>query len=222
MGGHRPGARRGAEPSLRAGRGDQPQGQSGDALPGWDQPAHRRAQRQLLRRLLRRRRAPAGRFRPRRSCRTRCSPRPTCPTSRPWCRSSTWSRLSAPRGRADRRAPAAGWSSRASTSTSGSSPRCRATTTRTPCASCSARASSTGSPGSRRRSTSGSPTSSCSSTGASRERSREELKEVLKSAGGIFDRLHREMKENNLDIYKAGPWNAGLEPFPRKFGARKR
>jgi hypothetical protein len=51
-----------------------------------------------------------------------------------------------------------------------------------------------------------------------RERSREELKEALHSAGGIFDRLHREMEENNLDIYKAGPWNAGLEPFPPKIG----
>ena len=51
-----------------------------------------------------------------------------------------------------------------------------------------------------------------------RERSMEELKEALKSAGGIFDRLHREMEENNLDIYKAGPWNAGLEPFPPKIG----
>ena len=52
-----------------------------------------------------------------------------------------------------------------------------------------------------------------------RERTREELKEALRSAGGIFDRLHREMEENNLDIYKAGPWNAGLEPFPPKIGS---
>ena len=52
-----------------------------------------------------------------------------------------------------------------------------------------------------------------------RERTREELKETLRSAGGIFDRLHREMEENNLDIYKAGPWNAGLEPFPPKIGS---
>jgi hypothetical protein len=49
-----------------------------------------------------------------------------------------------------------------------------------------------------------------------RERSEGELKESLRSAGGIFDRLHREMEENNLDIYKAGPWNAGLEPFPQR------
>jgi hypothetical protein len=52
-----------------------------------------------------------------------------------------------------------------------------------------------------------------------RERSREELKETLHSAGGIFDRLHREMEENNLDIYKPGPWNAGLEPFPQTAGS---
>ena len=51
-----------------------------------------------------------------------------------------------------------------------------------------------------------------------RERSKEELKETLHSAGGIFDRLHREMEENNFDIYKAGPWNAGLERFPPKIG----
>jgi hypothetical protein len=52
-----------------------------------------------------------------------------------------------------------------------------------------------------------------------RERSREELKDALHSAGGIFDRLHREMEENNLDIYRAGPWNAGLEPFPPRTGS---
>jgi hypothetical protein len=52
-----------------------------------------------------------------------------------------------------------------------------------------------------------------------RARSEEELKVALRSAGGIFDRLHREMEENNLDIYKAGPWNAGLEPFPPKIGS---
>jgi len=47
-----------------------------------------------------------------------------------------------------------------------------------------------------------------------RERTEDELREVLRSAGGIFDRLHWEMEENGLDIYKSGPWNAGLEPFP--------
>jgi hypothetical protein len=52
-----------------------------------------------------------------------------------------------------------------------------------------------------------------------RERSEPELAEALHSAGGIFERLHREMEENNLDIYKPGPWNAGLEPFPPKIGS---
>jgi hypothetical protein len=47
-----------------------------------------------------------------------------------------------------------------------------------------------------------------------RERSLAELKDALHHAGGIFDRLHREMEENGLDIYRSGPWNAGLEPFP--------
>ena len=44
--------------------------------------------------------------------------------------------------------------------------------------------------------------------------SREELKEALHSAGGVFVRLQREMAENNLATYASGPWNAGLEPFP--------
>jgi hypothetical protein len=52
-----------------------------------------------------------------------------------------------------------------------------------------------------------------------RERTGQELKEALRSAGGIFDRLHHEMEENNLDIYRPGPWNAGLEPFPPKIGS---
>jgi hypothetical protein len=52
-----------------------------------------------------------------------------------------------------------------------------------------------------------------------RARTKEELKESLRSAGGIFDRLHGEMEENNLDTYKAGPWNAGLEPFPPEIGS---
>lgn len=47
-----------------------------------------------------------------------------------------------------------------------------------------------------------------------RERTREELQEALRSAGGVFDRLHFEMAENGLDVYESGPWNAGLEPFP--------
>lgn len=47
-----------------------------------------------------------------------------------------------------------------------------------------------------------------------RERTGEELKEALKSAAGIFERLQLEMAENDLATYKPGPWHAGLEPFP--------
>jgi hypothetical protein len=55
-----------------------------------------------------------------------------------------------------------------------------------------------------------------------RERSGEELEEALKGAAGIFERLHREMEENNLAIVRAGPWNAGLEDFPPVPGAGQR
>ena len=47
-----------------------------------------------------------------------------------------------------------------------------------------------------------------------RERSEEELKEALRGAGGIFEKLQREMDEDGLHTYQPGPWNAGLEPFP--------
>jgi hypothetical protein len=47
-----------------------------------------------------------------------------------------------------------------------------------------------------------------------REHSEAELKQALRSAGGVFDRLHREMEENDLATLLPGPWNAGLEPFP--------
>jgi hypothetical protein len=49
-----------------------------------------------------------------------------------------------------------------------------------------------------------------------RERTEDELKQVLRAAGGIFDRLHREMEENDLATLLPGPWNAGLEPFPNE------
>jgi hypothetical protein len=49
-----------------------------------------------------------------------------------------------------------------------------------------------------------------------RELTSEELVEALHSAGGIFTRLHREMEENDLATLKAGPWNAGLEDFPKR------
>jgi hypothetical protein len=47
-----------------------------------------------------------------------------------------------------------------------------------------------------------------------RELSREELEAALKGAGGIFERLRREMVEDGLHTFKPGPWYAGTEPFP--------
>ena len=47
-----------------------------------------------------------------------------------------------------------------------------------------------------------------------RERSREELRAALKNAGQLFRRLRAEMEESGLHTYPAGPWHAGLEPFP--------
>jgi hypothetical protein len=46
------------------------------------------------------------------------------------------------------------------------------------------------------------------------ERSAEELREALKNAGQLFRRLRAEMEESGLHTYPAGPWHAGLEPFP--------
>jgi hypothetical protein len=47
-----------------------------------------------------------------------------------------------------------------------------------------------------------------------RERTREELRAALKNAGQLFRRLRSEMDESGLHTYPAGPWHAGLEPFP--------
>ena len=47
-----------------------------------------------------------------------------------------------------------------------------------------------------------------------RERTEAELGAALKNAGELFKRLQREMEESDLHVYPAGPWHAGLEPFP--------
>jgi hypothetical protein len=47
-----------------------------------------------------------------------------------------------------------------------------------------------------------------------RERTREELRAALKNAGQLFRRLRSEMDESGLHTYPAGPWHAGMEPFP--------
>jgi hypothetical protein len=46
------------------------------------------------------------------------------------------------------------------------------------------------------------------------ERSERELREALKNAGQLFRRLQSEMGESGVQTYAAGPWNAGLAPFP--------
>lgn len=47
-----------------------------------------------------------------------------------------------------------------------------------------------------------------------RERSDGELKAALKNAGLLFRRLRAEMDEEGIHTFPAGPWYAGLEPFP--------
>jgi len=47
-----------------------------------------------------------------------------------------------------------------------------------------------------------------------RERSAGELKEALRNAGQLFRRVRSEMDEHGIQTYPAGPWHAGLEPFP--------
>jgi hypothetical protein len=42
----------------------------------------------------------------------------------------------------------------------------------------------------------------------------EELRAALDGAAGVFKRLRLEMAENGLAPYVAGPWHAGMEPFP--------
>ena len=47
-----------------------------------------------------------------------------------------------------------------------------------------------------------------------RERTEAELTEALRNGGELFGRLRSEMEEHGLHTYAAGPWHAGLEPFP--------
>jgi hypothetical protein len=51
------------------------------------------------------------------------------------------------------------------------------------------------------------------------ERSRDELELALDNAGKLFERVRREMNEHGIATYPAGPWHAGLEPFPSSPGA---
>ena len=47
-----------------------------------------------------------------------------------------------------------------------------------------------------------------------RERTRDELEAALDAGGGLFSRVRREMEEHGVATHPAGPWHAGLEPFP--------
>ena len=46
------------------------------------------------------------------------------------------------------------------------------------------------------------------------ERSRDELEAALGNGGRLFERIRKEVDESGVHAYPAGPWHAGLEPFP--------
>lgn len=47
-----------------------------------------------------------------------------------------------------------------------------------------------------------------------RERTEDEYEEALKNFSELFRRIRTEMDESGISTYPAGPWHAGLEPFP--------
>jgi len=47
-----------------------------------------------------------------------------------------------------------------------------------------------------------------------REWTGDELEAALDAGGELFSRVRREMEEHGVNTYPAGPWHAGLEPFP--------
>jgi len=47
-----------------------------------------------------------------------------------------------------------------------------------------------------------------------RERTPAEYAEALSNAGELFRRIRTEVEEHGTHTYPAGPWHAGLEPFP--------
>ena len=47
-----------------------------------------------------------------------------------------------------------------------------------------------------------------------RDRSRDELATALDNGGELFKRVRGEVEESGVHTYPAGPWHAGLEPFP--------
>ena len=89
-----------------------------------------------------------------------------------------------------------------------------ASTTRSPCASCSAPASSRWTTTMTGEVDFGINDRQLWFLWRLRERSEEELKAALKNAGQLFKRLQGEMDESGIHTYPPGPWHAGLEPFP--------
>jgi hypothetical protein len=47
-----------------------------------------------------------------------------------------------------------------------------------------------------------------------RDRSKDDLQAALDNGGQLFKRVRKEVEESGLHTYPAGPWHAGLEPFP--------
>jgi hypothetical protein len=47
-----------------------------------------------------------------------------------------------------------------------------------------------------------------------RDRNRDELEAALDNGGRLFARVRKEVEESGVHTYSAGPWHAGLEPFP--------
>ncbi len=47
-----------------------------------------------------------------------------------------------------------------------------------------------------------------------RARTRDELATALDNGGELFKRVRGEVEESGVHTYPAGPWHAGLEPFP--------
>jgi hypothetical protein len=47
-----------------------------------------------------------------------------------------------------------------------------------------------------------------------RQRSEDELEAALRNAGQLFRRVRSEMDEHGIHTYPAGPWHAGMQPFP--------
>ena len=47
-----------------------------------------------------------------------------------------------------------------------------------------------------------------------RERTPDELELALEAGGELFRRVRRELEESGHQPYPAGPWHAGIEPFP--------